>query len=341
MNADPLKAVSKDDLVLATLAALGGETTEVNERDLFLACWHAFPATMRWVDTALPNPDTFTASLRRLDQRGYILRLGKQKRQKGRKRAPARRKTVLDAPGKAAVVKARIAEGGLEAAKLDRAVVERVAGLLPSHSGSGSLSDAKAIAVCVALREKGGRGIDEGALVELAFHRFPDHFAYAERPEFPDLEKIRKAITSARQKGLLEHGFKLTAQGRAIADDGVPRGDIGLESANVPARGELRIAARIESGQAYRDYVENGTLATTKADELYRALRVPPTTDPRPVADALRTRVRGLRRIDKGEVAAYLLAVAARHNPDAFEQVRDLQDELVSEDNAGGAKRNE
>ena len=42
--------------------------------------WHAFPNTMRWVDTALPNPDTFTASLRRLDQRGMIQRIGKQQR---------------------------------------------------------------------------------------------------------------------------------------------------------------------------------------------------------------------------------------------------------------------
>ena len=38
---------SKDDLVLAALAVLGGETRDVNERDAFLACWHAFPNTMR------------------------------------------------------------------------------------------------------------------------------------------------------------------------------------------------------------------------------------------------------------------------------------------------------
>jgi hypothetical protein len=338
MNADAMEAASKDDLVLATLAVLGGESTEVNERDLFLACWHAFPATMRWVDTALPDPATFTASLRRLDQRGHIVRVGKQKRRKGRsKRTPARRKTVLDAPGKPGAVKARIPEGGLEAAKLDRALVEQVAGLLPNQSGSRSLTDAAAIAICLSLREKGGRRIDEGALVELAFHRFPDHFAYAERPEFPDLEKIRKAIAAARQKGWLGNGLELTEGGRAVAEDGVPRGTLGLESSNAPARGELRIAARIEKSQPYRDYAENGTLATTKADELYRALRVPPTTDPRPVADALRARVRGLRRIDKGEVASYLLAVAARHNPEAFEQVQDLRDDPMSLNDAGGA----
>src|SRR5437868_4476457 len=90
------------------LAVLGGETRDVNERDLFLASWHAFPNTMRWVDTALPNPDTFTASLRRLDQKGAIVRVGKQQRQPRRRR----RKTALDA-GRG-VVKARVAEGGLE-----------------------------------------------------------------------------------------------------------------------------------------------------------------------------------------------------------------------------------
>jgi hypothetical protein len=338
MSGDPLGTVSKDDLVLATLAALGGETTEVNERDLFLACWHAFPATMRWVDTALPNPDTFTAALRRLDKRGYILRVGKQKRAKGRgKRTPARRKTVLDAPGKVGVVKARIAEGGLEAAELDRAVVERIAQLLPNSSSSGSPSDATAIVICVGLREKGGRELDEGVLVELAFHRFPDHFAYAERPEFPDLERIRSAVAKARGEGLLGPGLELTERGREVADDGVPRGEIGIESSHAPARGELRIAARIEKSSAYRDYAENGTLAGTKPDELYRALRVPPTTDPKPVADALRSRVRGLRRIDKGEVAGYLLAVAARHNPEALEQLQDEQDQVTGT-NAGGTR---
>lgn len=339
MNTDPLAEVSKDELVLATLAALGGENSEVNERDLFLSCWHAFPATMRWVDTALPNPDTFTASLRRLDQRGYIERRGKQNRRKGRgKRPPARRKSMLDAAGKVGVVKARIAEGGLAAAKLDRAVVEAVANLLPDQSGSSSLSDATAIAICVGLREKRGRELEEGALVELAFHRFPDHFAYGERPEFPDLERIRNAVKVAREEGLLGSGLELTEQGRAAADDGVPRGDIGIESSNVPARGELRIAARIEKSDAYRDFALNGTLATTKPDELYRALRVPPTTDPRPVADALRMRVRGLRRLDKGEIATYLLAVAARHNPDAFEQVRGLQDDQADRAIAGGPR---
>jgi hypothetical protein len=339
MIGDPLEAVTKDDLVLAMLAAMGGETADVNERDLFLACWHAFPATMRWVDTALPNPDTFTASLRRLDQRGLIVRLGKQARRKGRGRRPGgRRKTILDAPGKVGVVKARVAEGGLEAAKLDPKVVDAVGRLLPNTAGEGALSAAAAIAICVGLRERGGREIDEGALVELAFHRFPDRFAYSERPEFPDLEGIRKAIGAARDEGLLGSGFSLTERGREVADDGVPRRDIGVESSHAPAPGELRFAARIESSAPYRAYAENGTLATTKPDELYRALRVPPTADPKPVVYALRARVKGLRRIDKGEVAKYLLDVAARHNPDAFEQVQDEQQGRANETSAGGAR---
>jgi hypothetical protein len=338
MNADPLAEISKDDLVLATLAVLGGERTAVNERDLFLACWHAFPASMRWVDTALPNPDTFTAALRRLDKRGHIERLGKQKRQRGRRRVSPRRKSILDTPGKVSVVKARIVEGGLEAAELDAAIVAEVARLLPDRSQSGALSDASAIAICVALREKSGRELDEGALVELAFHRFPDHFAYTERPEFPDLERIRTAVAAAREAGLLGKGLDLTEAGREIADDGVPRGDIDVKSSNSPTLGLLRIAARIEESEGYLHYTANGTLVKTKPDELYRALRVPPTTDPKPVADALRTRVRGLRRIDKGEVASYLLAVAARHNHDAFEQVRDLQNDQASRTTAGGAR---
>lgn len=64
MTKDPLENVTKDELILAMLAVLGGENREINERDFFLASWHAFPNAMRWVDTALPNPETFMASLR-------------------------------------------------------------------------------------------------------------------------------------------------------------------------------------------------------------------------------------------------------------------------------------
>lgn len=327
MSTDPLAEISKDDLVLATLAAMGGEFNEVNERDLFLSCWHAFPAAMRWVDTALPNPDTFTASLRRLDQRGYIVRIGKQKRQKGRRRSASRRKTILDAPGKAGVVKARIAEGGLAAANVEGDVVEAVARLLPNQ-GSSELPDPHAIAICVGVREQSGQQLDEGGLVELAFHRFPDHFAYSERPEFPDLERIRKAVATAGEEGLIDRGFVLTEKGRTVANDGVTRGDISVSSSHAPTPGELRAADRIEKADAYQAYLENGTLVKVKPDELYRALRVPPTVDPKPVAEALRSRVRGLRRINKGEVADYLIAIAAKHNRDALELVKgEFEDE--------------
>ncbi len=321
MTSDALAEISKDDLVLATLAVLGGETTEVNERDLFLACWHAFPAAMRWVDTALPNPDTFTASLRRLDQRGYIVRVGKQKRQKRRRRATPRRKTILDAPGRAGVVKARIAEGALATAGIAPRTVAAVAGLLPNQ-GSAALADPQAIAICIGLRSDNGGRLDEGALVELAFHRFPDHFAYSERPEFPDLQRIRNALGEAREQGLVDKGFGLTEKGRSLADDGVARRDISLATSNAPTPGELRGANRIEKTEAFRAFTENGTLVKAKSDELYRALRVPPSADPKPLAEALRSRVRGLRRIDKGEIAAYLIAVAAKHNADALELVR-------------------
>jgi hypothetical protein len=95
-----LTEATKDELIVAMLAVLGGEEREVNERDFFLASWHAFPNAMRWVDTALPNPETFMASLRRLDQRHQITRTGKQRRVQG-KRRPSRRS--LADPGRSGV----------------------------------------------------------------------------------------------------------------------------------------------------------------------------------------------------------------------------------------------
>ncbi len=334
MTKDVLVDVTKDDLVLAMLAVLGGETSDINERDLFLACWHAFPATMRWVDTALPNPDTFTASLRRLDQRGYITRRGKQKRRP--KRSRSRRKTLADAAGKSTVVKARIAEGGLEAAGVDSDVITAVRQLRPNPDAASTLTDPRAIAICIGLRERAGRGVDEGALVELAFHRFPDRFAYSERPEFPDVERIRSAIGAARQEGLIDNGLRLSTQGQGLFE-GSEIGEARVDASQAPAVGELRFAARIENNPAYLAYVQNGTLATTKPDELYRALRIPPTADPQPIADALRTRVRALRRIDKAEVADFLIAIAARHNPDVFALVDQVEMDGVNSNQGGGA----
>jgi hypothetical protein len=315
MTNEALRGATKDQLVLGMLAVLGGDRTEVNERDLFLACWHAFPNTMRWVDTALPNPDTFTASLRRLDQRGYVERQNKQQR-KGRGRP--RRKTSLDAPGRAGVVKTRIVAGALELAGIGQDLVEAVRQLRPDAYRSSALSDARALATCVRMREQIDRSVDEGALVELAFHRFPDRFAYTERPEFPDVERIRLSIRSAQSEGLLDGNLRLTDAGRqAIADDFAAT-EVRADESRAQEVGDIRFAARIERSPAYLAYAEQGTLVKAKPDELFRALRIPPTTDPKPVADALRSRVQAFRRIDKGEVADYLLEVAARHNEDAF-----------------------
>src|SRR3954454_13129943 len=119
MVAEP--TLSKDQRILAMLAVLGRDRREVNERDLFLACWHAFPNAMRWTDTALPNPDTFTASLRRLDADGVINRIGKQERS----RRKGRRRQAVDV-GRSGVVKAQINDGGLAKAGVTDADIERV-----------------------------------------------------------------------------------------------------------------------------------------------------------------------------------------------------------------------
>jgi hypothetical protein len=319
-----LREATKDELILAMLAVLGGETREVNERDLFLASWHAFPNTMRWVDTALPNPDTFTASLRRLDQKGAIVRVGKQQRQPRRRR----RKTALD-PGRG-VVKARVAEGGLERLGVSAELVEEVRRLRPDPERSQGLDDGALIVLCVGLREAEGRQLDEGALAELAFHKFPDRFSYEERPEFPDLERIRTAISLAREHGLIDDRLGLTDRGRELVTDYEDQVDIRLDASEGYKSGDLKFADRIEESPAYQAYADKGTLVATKPDELYRALRIPPTTDPQPVADALVARAKALRRIDKGEIVDYLMAIARRYNSDVAALVEE-QDEANEE----------
>lgn len=305
---------SKDDLVLAAVAALGGETQDVNERDAFLACWHAFPNTMRWVDTALPNPETFTASLRRLEQRGYLRRIGKQQRSAGR-RSPSRRRTVVD-PGRSGVVKARILDGGLELAGVSSELVAQVARLVPDADRIRSFNDAALVALCVGLREDGGRNLDEGSLVELAFHKFPSRFSFAPRPEFPDTSRVHTGIQDAVSDGLLDPTLTLTDNGRQRVTEWGEQLLLGLDRSTAHVSGDLKFAARIEASPGYTAFVESGTLVRTKPDELFRMLRVPPTTNPIPVADVLRTRLRALTRIDKAEVGAYLVEVARRHNHD-------------------------
>lgn len=309
-----IEAASKDDLVLAAVAVLGGESHEVNERDAFLASWHAFPNTMRWVDTALPNPETFTAALRRLEQRGYIRRVGKQQRATGR-RGSSRRRTIVD-PGRSGVVKARIVEGGLQKAGVSPELVAEVARLVPDADSIRSLSDAALMALCVGLREEGGRDLDEGALVELAFHKFPSRFAFGPRPEFPDTSRIHRGIEDAERDDLLHSDLSLTGNGRKRIAEWGDQLRLGLDRSTAHASGDLKFAARIEQSPGYIAYADNGTLVRTKPDELFRMLRVPPTTNPKPVADVLQTRLRALARIDKAEVGAYLLEVARRHNAD-------------------------
>lgn len=300
---------------MAMLATLGGERREVNERDLFLACWHAFPNAMRWADTALPNPDTFTASLRRLDADGIISRIGKQARAK-RKKAP--RRGVLEV-GRSGVVKARINEGGLEKAGLRTEDLESVRRLVPEPDRYRGIDPAILVAICIAAREEEGRATDEGALVETAFHKFPAVFAYRDRPEFPDVGAVRAAAAEARARGLQSDGFALAPSGRQEVDKYKAHLEVRVDASESFKTGAFRLAERIEKSPAYQSFRNTRSLSETKGDELFRALRLPPTTDRHRIAAALHTRARELRRIDKGEVVEYLVKVAERHNPDVLE----------------------
>jgi hypothetical protein len=309
---NPTEVLSKDQLVVAMLAALGGERREVNERDLFLACWHAFPNAMRWADTALPNPDTFTASLRRLDADGVIVRVGKQARAKSRK---STRRAALEV-GRSGVVKARVKEGGLEKAGITREHVEAVQTLAPAPETYRRVSPSLLVLLCIAAREAEGRVTDEGALVETAFHRFPAAFAYPPRPEFPDVERVRSAVADARVAGLINERFELTEAGTARVVEHGASIPVRVDASESYRTGAFRLAQRIESSPAYQQYRQSGSLAATKGDELFRALRLPATTDSRRIATALQARTRELRRIDRGDLADYLLrAYPARQGP--------------------------
>ena len=316
-----LADASKDELILTMLAVMGGRERPVNERDLFLSCWHAFPNAMRWVDTPLPNPDTFTGALRRLDQRGKVVRTGKQQRQARGRRTTKR--TVTDA-GRSGVVRAQIPEG----VAIDDQLLDEVRRLLPPREVLTAMSDAQLIALCVGLRVDDGRHVDEGALVELAFHKFADRFAYALRPEFPDIECIRQGIRAAQAEGLLDGHLRLSERGAALVAQHKGRLDVRLDSSQGKAAGDLRVAERIEKMPAYVSYAEHGTLVRSKPDELFRALRVPPTVDPDPVVKALAARVRALRRIDRSGPADFLIAVAAKHNEDVLARAKAAHPDL-------------
>lgn len=322
---------TKDDLILAMLAVLGGEEREVNERDFFLASWHAFPNAMRWVDTALPNPETFMASLRRLDQRGQITRTGKQQRQRIKRRSNRR---SLSDPGRSGVVRTRIVEG----VTVDRELVDEIRRLLPPRELTESLSNAALITLCVALRIDDGRHVDEGALVELAFHKFAGRFAYKLRPEFPDIEAIRAGIMAAQQDGLLGDRLTLTAAGRKLVAEWQSKLEISLDSSQSHAAGDLVFAERIEKLPGYQAFTKQGTLVLTKPDELYRALRLPPTVDPNPVANALVSRIRALRRLDRDAAASYLIETAREHNPEVLARAQASSPELFDHAKIGSGR---
>lgn len=303
------EGLSKDQLVLAMLAVLGGERTDVNERDLFLACWHAFPNAMRWADTALPNPDTFTASLRRLDADELITRTGKQARNK-KKATPVR--AALEV-GRAGVVRTRIRQGALARVQITRERLDLVRSLVPPPDSYRDIDPALLVAICLAARQDDGRTTDEGLLVETAFHKFPDVFAYRHRPEFPDVGAIRSALNAASARGLSE-GYALTPRGRLELEEYQGLATLRIDSSTSYKTGAFRLADRLGSSPAYLVYRDTGSLSATKGDELFRALRLPPTTDVHKIATALVNYARELRRIDRGELVEYLFRVAARHN---------------------------
>lgn len=313
-----LEGVKKDHLILGMLAVMGGENAEINERDLFLDCWHAFPNAMRWVDTALPNPDTFTAALRRLDAQKLIVRKGKQARSKRRKTV----RKVYDA-GRSGVVRARLADDALERAGITPDRLAAIRQLAPDQPLARRADDAELIALCIALRAEHGRNVEEGALVETAFHKFPARFAYAERREFPDVEAIRSALSKARHRHLIDSANGLTNEGKTVVGDLQGVGGARLDTSGAHAAGALKLADQISKSQGFEVYAESGSLVATKGDELFRLLRTPPVADPQPIANALTLRLKELRRVDRDDLASYLLAVAEKHNPDVLELLSD------------------
>ena len=159
-------------------------------------------------------------------------------------------------------------------------LVAEVARLVPDADSIRSLSDAALVALCVGLREQGGRDLDEGALVELAFHKFPSRFSFGPRPEFPDTTRIHRGIQDAQRDDLLNSDLTLTENGRKRTAEWGDQLRLGLDRSTAHASGDLKFAARIEQSPGYIAFADSGTLVRTKPDELFRMLRVPPTTDP-------------------------------------------------------------
>ena len=159
---------------------------------------------------------------------------------------------------------------------------------------------------------------DEGALVETAFHKFPAVFAYAPRPEFPDVETVRAAVSEARASGLIGSRFELTDAGKRMVNEHGSSLALSIDASESYKTGAFRFAQRLDISPAYQRFRATGSVSDTKGDELFRALRLPATTDARRIANALQSRSRELRRIDRGDLADYLLFVAEKHNPEVI-----------------------
>ena len=195
--------ITKDQLVLAMLAVLGGESREISERELFLACWHAFPNAMRWADTALPK-STFTASLRRLDADGVLTRVGKQARPVRQKRT---QRAALEA-GRSGVVKARIPTGGLIQAGLSAEDIQAVESLVVPPDAYRNVNPGVLVALCLKPKGKGGlgwRSVDAQLILGVCL---------APGPEFPDTDQLRGAVRVAAEKGWVDGQLRLTDRGR-------------------------------------------------------------------------------------------------------------------------------
>lgn len=114
--------------------------------------------------------------------------------------------------------------------------------------------------------------------------------------------------------------------------------EVRLDASQSHAAGDLVFAERIEKLPGYQAFAQQGTLVITKPDELYRALRLPPTVDPNPVAIALVSRIRALRRIDRDSAAGYLIEIARKYNPDVLARAQASSPELFDHAKIGSAR---
>ena len=214
-------------------------------------------------------------------------------------------------------------EGGLEKA--------RTAPRSRSRPSAGSHPRQRATSVCrracscspasPPAPPRGGKP-DEGAIVETAFHKFPAVFAYAPRPEFPDVEAVRVAVAEARANGLLGPKLRVaTEAGRALVDEHAPSLEASASTrprATKPAPSASRSASRPRR----RTPKTSPGDRPARGHEGRRAVPGPPAAgDDGHAPDCVCARVartKELRRIDRGDLVDYLLHVAEKHNPDVI-----------------------